>query len=116
VETEEAYRSALLREIGVAEACAIHCRSAANQTAFVLARRKALGGVSAGEGQKALQTLRETLKSEIELCRRLYTIQMGDSRIGFEASNQYMYVPLDLVEKTINCRDLLTRWLPALGQ
>ena len=30
-----------------------------------------------------------------------------DSRIGFEASNQYYYVPLDLVEKVINCHDLL---------
>ena len=36
-----------------------------------------------------------------------------DSRIGFEASNQYYYVPLDLVEKVLNCRDLLDRWLPA---
>ena len=35
------------------------------------------------------------------------------SRIGFEASNQYYYVPVDLAEKILNCRDLLDRWLPA---
>ena len=33
--------------------------------------------------------------------------------MGFEASNHYYYVPLDLVEKMLNCRDLLGRWLPA---
>jgi len=35
-------------------------------------------------------------------------------RIGFEASNHYFYVPADLLEKVINCRDLLDRWLPGL--
>ena len=29
----------------------------------------------------------------------------------FEASNRYYHVPLDLVEKGLNCRDLLERWL-----
>ena len=31
----------------------------------------------------------------------------ADSRIGFEASNQYYYLPLDLVEKVINCDYIL---------
>jgi len=35
-----------------------------------------------------------------------------DSRIGFEASNQYYYVPVDLMEKVLNCRDLLARTIP----
>jgi len=43
----------------------------------------------------------------------MYEIQRRDSRIGFEAANHYFFIPLDLVEKVINCRDLLTRWLPA---
>jgi hypothetical protein len=47
------------------------------------------------------------------LARRLHAIQSNDSHIGFEASNQYYYVPVDLAEKVINCQDLLTRWLPA---
>jgi hypothetical protein len=43
------------------------------------------------------------LADEIKLARRLYAIQSRDSRIGFEASNHYFYVPLDLVEKVMNC-------------
>ena len=49
------------------------------------------------------------LKDEIALARRLHGIQSGDSRIGFEASNQYYYVPVDLMEKVLNCRELLSR-------
>jgi hypothetical protein len=52
------------------------------------------------------------LRSEQALARRLCALQRQDSRIGFEAANQYFYVPLDLVEKVLNCRDLLERWLP----
>ena len=48
----------------------------------------------------------------MELARRLYAVQMRDSRIGFEASNQYYYVPIDLAEKVLNCHDLLKRWVP----
>ena len=46
-------------------------------------------------------------KSEIALARRLFPLAQEDSRIGFEAANQYFYVPLDLAEKVINCRWLL---------
>jgi hypothetical protein len=40
-------------------------------------------------------------------------LQTHDSRFGFEASNHYFYVPMDLAEKILCCRDLLDRWLPA---
>jgi hypothetical protein len=40
------------------------------------------------------------------------TLVFNVRRIGFEAANHYFFVPLDLVEKALNCRDLLERWLP----
>ena len=43
------------------------------------------------------------LDSEINLAKELFAITRRDSRIGFEASNQYYYVPQDLMEKVINC-------------
>lgn len=39
--------------------------------------------------------------------RRLYELQRADSRLGFEALNPYYYVPVDLMEKVVNCRALL---------
>ncbi|MBR7130935.1 MAG: hypothetical protein IKC82_02960, partial [Lentisphaeria bacterium] len=47
------------------------------------------------------------LKSEEMLARKMLTIQQRDSLIGFEASNHYMYGENTLLEKIINCRDIL---------
>lgn len=85
--------SALLNdEFRFAEVAAIHFASVANQTHFVLARRS--GDSTA---------LKELLAAEALLATRLHALQQMDSRIGFEASNQYFYVPADLMEKVINC-------------
>jgi hypothetical protein len=100
---------ALAAEQRVAEACAIHFRSSANQAKYVGTRRKLAEEKDASIALTQREELRRILKSEIELARRLYQIQSCDSRIGFEASNQYYYVPLDLVEKVLNCRNLLAQ-------
>ncbi len=100
-------------EVHVAAAAGIHFRSVANQARFILARRELATANNASSAKSSLEILEQTLQDEIALARRLCQIQSRDSRIGFEASNQYYYVPLDLAEKILNCRDLLDRWLPA---
>ena len=42
--------------------------------------------------------------------KALFRLTSQDSRIGFEASNHYYYVPQDLVEKVINCEHLLRQF------
>lgn len=102
---------ALRREMGLAEAIAIHFQSTANQARFVQLRRE----ISAGGERKQLlaRQIALILEEEIALAKRLYTLQSQDSRIGFEASNQYYYVPIDLLEKVLNCQYLLEHWVPA---
>jgi len=104
-----AQRRALEDECRVAEAAAIHFRSSANQARFVMARRAAAEAKSQKDASTHRMEMERVLKSEMLLARRLYEIQSRDSRIGFEASNQYYYVPVDLMEKVLNCRDLLAR-------
>ena len=94
-------RSLFDEDLEMAEACAIHFRSVANQARYILARGKS--------DPASLQECERALTSEIDLANRLYALQTRDSRLGFEASNQYAYVPIDLVEKVINCRYLLRR-------
>jgi hypothetical protein len=103
----------LRAEMRFAEAVAIHCHSTANQARFLLLRRALQGMKTGREAQPVLAELEQVLNAEISLARRLCELQSEDSRIGFEASNQYYYVPLDLLEKIINCCDLRDRWLPA---
>lgn len=89
--------SADLREQMIfAEAAAIHFASAAQQTRFVAARRA-----------NNREQMRRAAEMEAKLAKRLHTLQTMDSRIGFEASNQYFYTPLDLAEKVINCRRVI---------
>ncbi|HRK33114.1 MAG TPA: hypothetical protein PLJ47_00865, partial [Candidatus Hydrogenedentes bacterium] len=49
----------------------------------------------------------QLIEAEIALARELYDLTLEDSRIGFEPSCQYFYLPLDVVEKVVNCRWLL---------
>jgi hypothetical protein len=70
--------------------------------------RHALTAAKTTEDAASLRTAMEkVLQDEIALARRLHEIQSSDSRIGFEASNQYYYVPVDLIEKVLNCHELL---------
>jgi len=106
-------RARALSELNVGEAAAIHFRSVANQARFVVERRRLKEAKSPADAELSCGELERLLRAEIELARQLYAVQSRDTRIGFEASNQYYYVPVDLAEKVINCEDLLTRWLPA---
>lgn len=92
----------LAEEIRFAEAAAIHFASVANQCRAVLAR-------DAGEAAR----WRGSCAAEAALAVRLHALQSRDARIGFEASNQYYYVPLDLVEKVVNCRWAAEQPLPS---
>jgi hypothetical protein len=106
-----AFWNALSGEYRIAETVAIHFRSAANQALFVKARRKLEVDRNSEERKILLDELEKLLYAEIKLAKRMNVLQCGDSRLGFEATNHYYYIPCDLVEKIINCRDLLDHWL-----
>lgn len=97
-------------DLRYARAAAIHFQCVANQTRFVMVR-DALADTHASLSGEERNTLRANLASlieaEIALARELYALACEDSHIGFEPSCQYFYVPLDLVEKVVNCRWLL---------
>ncbi len=97
-------------ELRYAEAAAIHFQSVANQAGFILARdalADSSNPLSVEQRSQHSETIRRCVQSEIDLARRLFVLTQEDSKIGFEPSNHYYYVPLDLVEKVINGRWLL---------
>jgi hypothetical protein len=109
-------RKALNDDINFVTVASIHYRSVANQARFVDLRNKLKKINNPDSAGEILKVLKKTLNDEINLAKRLYYIQSHDSRIGFEASNQYYYIPVDLVEKVINCRYLMDFWLPEMKQ
>ena len=102
-------------DLRIAQAAALHFQSVANQARFVLAR-DALANPSSplppGERHRLQVEIRRLLRAEIVLARQLFALVRQDSRLGFEPSCQYFYLPLDLVEKVINCRWALERMEP----
>lgn len=84
----------------IAETCAIHFRSVANQFAFYILR-----DAPADDANRA--RMRELVVHERELAKRLYGLALRHSALGFEASNHYYYRPADLAEKILNCEHIL---------
>ena len=111
VTAEPNFAQALEDELNVMSACAIHYHSVANQAQFIMARQAFSDASTTEQAEQAASDLRSVLQHEIDLAVRMYALQSCDSRLGFEASNHYFYVPIDLAEKVVNCRDLLSRWL-----
>lgn len=93
-------------ELGYARAAYTYWASVANQVRFIMARDEL--AASDQEGSRA-QVI-DALDSEIALARQLYDLAKQDSHIGFEAANQYFYLPLDLVEKVVSCEHLKTHY------
>jgi hypothetical protein len=104
-------RAAFEDLLRVTEAAYWHFRSVAQQSRFVLARRRLAEATDPAERAELLATLERLLNDEITAARRLFDLVTADSRIGFEASNHYFYTRLDLAEKILNCLDLRERWL-----
>ncbi|SDD11337.1 hypothetical protein [Niabella drilacis] len=105
-------RQAVLQERNIIEAIALHYRSIANQAEFIVCRDRL--AAAATDRRSIKDRLAHLLMQETALAERMAALQISDSRLGFEASNQYFYTPADLYEKILNCRDLLEHWLPAV--
>lgn len=86
-------------DLAIARTCYHHFQSVANQVEFYRLRE-------AGSVNRA--RMRELVQSEIALAKAQFSIARDWSVIGYEASNHYYYTPLDLAEKVLNCRQILT--------
>jgi hypothetical protein len=95
-------------EVRLARAAAMHFASVADQAQFVQTREAlARPNLPKEEREELKATVRRLLQAEARRARELYFLQRQDSRIGFEASNHYYYLPQDLEEKFLNCQWLM---------
>jgi len=83
-----------LRNMAEAGWCIL--RSSANQIAYYNRRDR----------HGAQEEMAEILADEAKLALKLLEVQRRDSRIGFEASNHYLYGENELLEKYLNCSPL----------
>ncbi|GAB4132405.1 MAG: hypothetical protein Kow0040_13080 [Thermogutta sp.] len=96
-------------DLRVAEAAYLHFASVRNQVRFVMLRNAWLEAAPDSASRRELQSkLRAVVEEELAAARRLFVLASADSRLGFEASNHYFYVSGDLLEKIVNCEDVLS--------
>jgi len=103
-------RAAAEAELRYARAAWLYFRSAANQARFILIRdalANPANPLPPDERDTRSKQLRQIVEDELTLSRDMYELAKRDSCIGFEAASQYFYLPLDLVEKVVNCQQIL---------
>lgn len=84
------------KELDMYRAEQMHFASCADQARFVMARD---GGDRAA--------MRAAAERELARAKAMLPIVRADSRIGYESSNHYFYVPSDIIEKVFSCRAVL---------
>ncbi|MBQ7813560.1 MAG: hypothetical protein IJ387_03590, partial [Thermoguttaceae bacterium] len=104
------------RQARCADVAGVVYLSCANQARFVLLRdernvlRKAENAENSENAARLTAVEAEMaaiVRDEIELAKALRRAAAADSCVGFESTNQYWFVPNDLVEKIISCRQIL---------
>jgi len=102
------YEAGIRTDMALATAAWLHFDSVANQIRFFQTRDAlASASLSQADRDRKSEQIEAIIAREIDNARRLFTLTRRDPRIGFEASNHYYYLPLDLVEKVVHCRYIL---------
>jgi hypothetical protein len=98
-------------ELCFARAAWILFSSVAQQARFTAARNALAGQSSVTVTQrKELQArMRQEAEAEARAARELFRLARENSCVGYEAANQYFYLPIDLMEKVVNCRWLVSQ-------
>ena len=97
----------LRREAGMFRAATLHFASCADQARFVAMRDALLAAADEPARAACRAELRKIVQSELATAKQLLPLVKADTRIGYESSNQYYYIPQDLVEKVLCCRHIL---------
>ncbi len=89
----EEKRAAAEKELRLFRAETLHFSSCVDQAGFYLAR-----------DAKDVASMKAYAEKELASAKEMLRLARGDSRFGFESSNQYFYIPQDLREKIVACR------------
>ncbi len=95
-------------DLAVAETCLNHFQSVANQVQFYILRDRL--ATAAPEESAGLKRQMATMAhDELRLAKAQYLLVRRHSLLAYEGSNHYYYRPLDLAEKILNCRWILSQ-------
>ncbi|MDD4102333.1 MAG: hypothetical protein PHU80_06840, partial [Kiritimatiellae bacterium] len=102
-----AYGENASRELGLFRAAELHFAACVNQARFVSVRDRVAAATENADKKALMLELREIVRAELAVAKRMLPLVNADSRIGYESSNHYFYIPQDLLEKVLCCRHIL---------
>lgn len=111
---DEQHRAQLESLYRRAGAVRIHLQSAAEQGRFVEARNNYYFARNSATRNEYIKIMREACAAEKKLITDALQVVTRDSSIGYESSNHYFYVPIDLVEAYISILHV-ERWLEKIS-
>ena len=85
----------------------LHFVSTVDQCRFVMARERREAAKTEAERAAATEEMRSICRREIATAKALLPLVQADSRIGYECSNHYFYIPQDVREKLLSCHAIL---------
>lgn len=89
------------RDIGICQACWHHFTSAANYAEFILTRNRWLSNPDDASLRDQVRCL---LQAELKNAQGMLPLAAADSRMGYEGSIGYFYMPMEIVEKIYDLR------------
>lgn len=101
-----AQRGHAATDLRVCRAIGLYFRSVANQVRFHASRERWKASVAGLDSMKML------VNDEISVARQFLEICSEDSRLGFEASLGYLYLPMDIREKLVACQYMIEKQIP----
>lgn len=107
-------RKEAVLELAIARTCYTHFASVANQIQFYLLRDE-LPITSPQRRAVLRKRMIQLAQDEKKLALLQYEVASGESLIGYEASNHYYYTPVDLLEKILNCNQVIDELKSAMG-
>ena len=114
---KEAYKVAkgeakecVLEQFYRAETIRIHLQSSAVQGRFFEARNLYLKEKDSAKRAEYKATMRKACEQELQLIKEMLPVLSADSKIAYESSNHYFYLPCDLGEAYLSVLYAL-RWL-----
>ncbi|MDO5566209.1 MAG: hypothetical protein Q4G59_06090, partial [Planctomycetia bacterium] len=101
-------RREALQQVRMGKTAGVIYGSIANQVHFVQLRDELRNAKTPDARKLEIKSeLKKIVRREMDYAKQLYILCKEDSTIGFESTNHYWYVPQDLVEKIINCQNIL---------
>ena len=91
-------------EYRFADAARLHFAACANMIDFNTFRNRLLEEKDANEQRRIVALIEKTITAELQTARDMYRLAKSDSRIGYESSNHYFYLTIDIAEAIISAR------------